>query len=413
MKLPFPGHPLRNRNFRWFFLGYMTSMFGSGMSPVGIAFAVLDAGGNASSLGLVLTASVSLTVICLLFGGVVADRVGRRAVMLGSDIVRCASTAVFAAAVFTGHPPLVLLVGLSAVEGAATGFFSPALIALTPELVDADLLFDSNILIGLANNIGNVAGPAVAGVLIVASNAGVVIALDAASFAVSALSLGILRIGSIRPEQGQSMLRDLRAGWDAWRSRTWLWLTDLKFALFNAIVYAPLLVLGPVIAKSRLGGADAWGLILAAQGIGAVAVGIAIAGRQLSRPLQVVILAQAAWALPLIGLAIPLPTPAVGAAALIAGAGSAVTFIAWNTTLQRNVPGELLARVGAYDFLASFALGPVGLAIVGPVASRTGSSALLWFGALWQLLSTVVVLGLPQIRNFRGRAANDPASAAG
>jgi MFS family permease len=407
IKISFPVSPLRNRNFRWFFLGYSTSMLGTGMAPVGIAFAVLDLGGSATSLGLVLTASVAMTVICLVFGGVLADRFGRRAVMLGSDIARCGVAAAFAAVVILGHPPISLLIGLSAAEGAATGFFSPALIALVPELIENEKLHDANILIGLANNVGNIVGPAVAGTLVLVSSAGVVIALDAASFAVSALSLAMLQLKRSEPSGGQSMLQDLRSGWNAWRSRSWLWITDFKFALFNAVVYAPLLVLGPTIAKSRLGGPGAWGLILAAEGAGAVIAGVGIAGRRLPRPLQVVMLAQALWALLLVALAVPLPVPVIAGAAFVAGAGSAATFTAWNTTLQRNIPNELLARVGSYDFLASFILGPIGLSLVGPIASEVGNADLLWFGASWQLLSTIVILCLPQIRRFQDKPARE------
>ena len=124
--------PLRNRNFRRFFVGYSTSLLGTGMAPVAVAFAVLNNGGTATDLGFVISVSVLMTVICLPLGGVVADRFGRRAVMLGSDTVRSGAQGAFAALVLIGHPPLLALVGASAVGGAATGFFSPALTALPP-----------------------------------------------------------------------------------------------------------------------------------------------------------------------------------------------------------------------------------------------------------------------------------------
>ncbi len=388
-------------------MGYSTSLLGTGMAPVAVAFAVLNNGGTATDLGFVISGSVLMTVICLPLGGVVADRFGRRAVMLGSDTVRSGAQGAFAALVLIGHPPLLALVGASAVGGAATGFFSPALTALTPELVPKDDLHDANVLIGFATNVGRIAGPATAGALIVLTNPGAVVAIDATSYVISVISLSLLQLTQI-DGPAQRLLAGLRDGWSAWRSRSWIWITDIKFALFNAVVYAPFLVLGPIVAKRHLGGPTAWGLILTAQGAGAVITGLAIMGHRPSRPLVVVTIAQAAWALPLAGLALLLPVPAIAAAAFVAGIGSAAFVAIWNTTLQRNVPAQVLARVSSYDYLGSFALGPLGLALVGPLATKLGTANILWFGAVWQVVSTLAVLGLPQVRHFTDPSTTSP-----
>lgn len=371
------------------------------MAPVGVAFAIIGTGGSAADLGLVLTASVTATIACLVLGGVVADRFGRRLVMLGSDALRFGAQGAFAGLVIAGHPPLWALAALSGAVGAGTGFFTPALTALTAEIVIGDDLHDANALTGLAKNIGAIGGPALAGALIAVSNAGVVVAVDAATYGVSVLSLALLSLPPAPATRRGSMLTDLRQGWTAWRSRPWIWLTDIKFALFNAIVYAPLLVLGPVVAQQHLGGAAAWGLILSAQGAGAVAAGIGLIGRRPRRPLLVVTMAHAAWALPLAGLALLLPVPAIAAMGFLAGMASAVFLAIWTTTMQRNVPPRLLSRVSSYDYLTSFAAGPIGLATVGPLAGHVGTATVLWAGAIWQLVSTAIAICLPQLRRFR------------
>jgi MFS family permease len=217
---------------------------------------------------------------------------------------------------------------------------------------------------------------------------------------VSVISLSLLRLSPAGVGSRRSMLQDLRDGWTAWRSRSWIWITDVKFALFNTVVYAPFLVLGPTVAKLNLGGASAWGIILAAQGAGAVLAGLAILGRRASRPLVVITIAQCAWALPIAALALSLPVAVVAAAAFIAGIGSGVFYAIWATTLQRNVPAEVLSRVSSYDSLPSFALGPLGLAAAGPLAGAIGIPAIMWTGAAWQIFSTLVVIALPQIRHF-------------
>ncbi len=395
--------PLRSRNFRLFFAGYSTSLFGTGMAAVGVSFAVIRGGGTATDLGLVLTGQVIANIVCVLAGGVLADRIGQRVVMLASDAVRTVSQGAFAALVLLGHPPIAWLVALYAVQGGATGFFEPALIALTPKLVDAEDLHDANVLTGLSVNVGRIGGPAVAGGLIAITNPGVVLALDAATYAVSVFSLSSLDLGAIELSPPESFLSQLRAGWTAWRSRTWLWVVSLKFAFSNMLVLAPFLVLGPIQAGHHLGGAGAWGLILAAQGIGAVIGGLALRGRRPSRPLPLAIIVQAGWVFPIIGVALLLPAPAVAAGALLAGIGSAVFNVIWNTVLQSNIPPHLIARATSYDYLASFSLGPLGLAIAGPEASALGASTVLWIAAAWQILSTVATLAVPDIRNLRDR----------
>ena len=395
--------PLRQRNFRRFFIGYSTSVIGTSMAAIGVSFAVIDNGGTATELGVVLTAGIAATIGCLAIGGVIADRFGRRLVMLVSDCLRFVAQAVFAALVLIGHPHIWSLVVLTAVVGAGTGLFMPALAALPEQLLSADELHDANLLTGLANNLGTIFGPVAAGAIIAATSAGVVMAIDAATYGVSIIALSTLHIDQWNRSTGTSMLRDLREGWVAWRSRSWIWITDIKFALSNAIVLAPLWVLGPVVSMQRLGGAKSWGIVLSSLGSGAVLTGLVLRGRRITRPLTFITLAQVAWALPVVGVALVLPYPVIAIGAFIAGCGSAAFFGVWTTTLQRNVPAEVLARVSSYDYLASFLLAPIGFAIVGPIASVVGTSQVLWFGAIWQIASTIVVLFLPQVRHFTDR----------
>src|SRR5205085_1480045 len=177
---------------------------------------------------------------------------------------------------------------------------------------------------------------------------------------VSVVSLASLRITAVGDLRRSKVFGDLRDGWDAWRSQAWIWISNTKGGLFNLFVYGPLLVLGPTIAKQQLGGATSWGVILTAQGAGAVVGGLALIGRAPRRPLLVASIAGAGWALPLAGLALVVPLPALAAAAFIAGAGSAIGVALWLTALQRNVPSRLHARVSSYDWLSAYALGPIG-----------------------------------------------------
>ncbi|MEV6976146.1 MFS transporter [Kitasatospora sp. NPDC093806] len=393
---------LGERDFRWFFIGYATSLIGSTMAPVAVAFAVLDGGGGGTALGGVMAARILPIVLVLLLGGVIADRLGSRRVMLAADVLRSAVQAAFAAALVTGHAPVWVMVALVAVWGLGEGVFLPALGALVPALVRRkEHLPDANTLLGLARSVSTVAGPALAGVITAGYGPGAVLLIDAVTYGIGALALARLSVAgpaAADAADGGSMLADLRDGWDEFRSRRWLWVTTVQMALFNLLVWAPFLVLGPLTAQRELGGARAWGLVMGVYGAGAVLGGLLMLGRRPGRPLAVATVATLGWALPSAALAAGLPLGWTVGAALLAGVGSTVCGSLYDSTLQSWVPTEVLARVTAFGGLGAFVLGPLGLAAAGPVADRVGVPAVLAFGAGWQLLAGVAVLGVRAVR---------------
>jgi MFS family permease len=234
---------LAEPNFRRFYAGYVTSLLGSAMSTVAIAWAVLDSGAGATGLGYVFAAGVVSQVLMLPLAGAVADRLGRRRVMLAADALRSAAQGALAGAVFAGRPALWVFVLLAWLEGTGEGFFTPAMDALTVELAPRGQLGNANALYGLASSATRIAGPALGGVLVALAGPAVVVAADAATFAVSVLALGLLRIpvraaGPSREARG-TLRRDVAAGWSEFRSRTWLWVVAVQFAFFNLITWAP------------------------------------------------------------------------------------------------------------------------------------------------------------------------------
>ncbi|MER7702970.1 MFS transporter [Kitasatospora sp. NPDC097605] len=403
---------LGERDFRWFFIGYATSLVGSSMAPVAVAFAVLDGGGGGTELGWVMAARILPIVLVMVAGGVVADRLGGRRVMLAADVLRCAVQGAFAALLATGHASVPVMVALVAVWGLGEGVFLPALGALVPGLVRRkDRLPDANTLLGLARSVSTVAGPALAGVITAGFGPGAVLLIDAVTYGVGALALA--RLSTVVPADPgggeDSLLADLRDGWGEFRSRRWLWVTTAQMALFNLLVWAPFLVLGPLTAQRELGGARAWGLVMGVYGVGAVLGGLLMLGRRPARPLAVATVAGLGWALPSAALAAGLPLGWTASAALAAGAGSAVCGSLYESTLQSWVPAEALARVTAFGGLGAFVLGPLGLAAAGPLADRVGVPAVLAFGAGWQLVAGAAVL---MVRDVRGRRWEGPAGGA-
>jgi MFS family permease len=423
---------LESRGFRRFYAGYSASLLGTAMSSVAIAFAVLGAGGTATGLGVVFTANIVPMIAFTLGGGAIADRLGRRPVMLAADAARCAAQGVLAASLYLGHPRLWLFVAAALAVGAGNAFFQPALAGLPVQLAPRDRLGDANALLAAAQPAAQVAGPALAGMLIAATSPATVVAADAASYAASAVALAMVRFpsagqsgagqpGAGQPAAGQpaagqpkarSLLSDLAAGWAEFSSRPWLWTGTVQFALFNLLTWGPYLVLGPVLARDYLGGAGAWGAILACYGGGAILGGLLALGRRPTRPLVIATLATFGFPLPPLALALHLPVAAVAGGALLAGLGSALGGALWTTVTQQQVPARALSRVAAFNMVGAFAFGPVAFAAAGPAATAFGSRAVLGFGAAWAALGTLAVLAVPSVRQVTWLATGPPAGLA-
>ena len=397
---------LRHPAFRLLFLGQAVSSLGDRLVPVALAFAVLDLTGSVTDLGIVLAAQTVPLVVFVLLGGVWADRLPRQRVMLGSDAVRALAQGASALLLLEGRAHVWQLAVLQAVYGAAEAFFGPASTAVVPQTVEGSDLQQANALMSLSGNVAAVLGPAFAGVIVATIGAGWGLAIDGATFVASAVFLAMMRVEPVLLAARASTLAELRAGWHAFRSRTWLWVTVVYFTLFIGFVYAPLLVLGPQVARTSLGGAGAWAAIATALGLGSLVGGL-IGFRWRPRyPLRVAFLAFLIAGPALFGLlAAHAPLPLIVAAALVDGASGPLFNTLWYTALQREVPANELSRVSSWDYLGSVGMLPVGQVISGPVAGAIGLSSTLYLaGALFVVL-LMAVLAVPAVRNFRGQGA--------
>jgi len=393
------GGVLRTREFRLLFTAQAVSVLGDRMVAVALAFAVLEIGGSVSDVGLVLAAGTFPLVATVLVGGVVADRVSRRGVMVVADLVRVASQGTMAALLIAGAAEEWMLALLAAIAGAATGFFGPASTGILPEVVLAEQLQPANALRTSAVSAGEILGPILAGVLVAAAGAGWAIGVDAVTFLISAACLLALRVPPRIPRAQRPFVADLREGWDAFRSRRWVWTFVAYFTVVN-LLWGAWGALGPIVSADDLGGATAWGFILTAMGIGALAGSLLAARVEPSRPLLLASLTDAIFALPLAFLAASQSVPLIAGSALLAGAGMALTISIWESTLQRHIPGESLSRVSSYDWFGSLAFYPLGLAIWGPIAGAIGVSTSLWLSFGVAVTMTLLLLSVPEIRNL-------------
>ena len=327
--------------------------------------------------------------------------------VLGERDFRLFFTGYTASVVITGSPSLWVFMVLAGVIGAGQAFFNPALTGLLPLITSTDRLQHANALKGVASATGQIVGPAAAGLIVAAGGAGWAIAIDGATYAVSALCLARLQLPAGPAPVPESLIGQLRTGWAEFRSRTWLWVIVAQAGLFHLLVYAPFMVLGAVVASTTLGGSTAWGFILTAQGVGAIAGGIGVLRIHPARPLVTATLGTFAFTAPVALLAARAPTGAIVVAAAVSGVGIAVFSTLWDTTLQQHIPVAVLSRVSAYDWLGSVALVPLGYALAGPLASALGVDGALWLAAAWTVLGSATALAVPAVRRLRAPLDSD------
>ena len=395
--------PLRQSAFALLFAGRAISALGDRIVPVALVFAVLELPGSVTDVGIVFAAQTIPLVVFVLIGGVWAARLPRQLVMLASDGVRAGAQAATAGLLLSGTAHVWEIAALQAVYGTAEAFFGPASTAVVPQTVEESDLQQANALLGLSSNLAAVVGPALAGVLVATAGPGWGLAFDAGTFVASAGCLAFMRLGPVALAARTSTLTELRDGWRAFRSRTWLWVTVAYFTLFLAFVYGPLQVLGPQVARSSLGGPGAWAAIATALGAGSVLGGLLGMRWRPRHPLRCAFLGfgiAGPALLVLIGARAPLAL--ILLAALIDGSSGTLFNVYWFTALQREVPAEELSRVSSWDYVGSLALYPVGLAMAGPVAGAIGVSTTLYGAAGLFGVLLCAVLAIPAVRNFRG-----------
>ncbi len=401
--------PLRHAAFRYLAAGRLVNMLGNGVAPIALAFAVLDLTGSVRDLGLVVGARSLMNVLFVLFGGVVADRVPRRVVLVGSNLLGALTQAAVAALVLAGTATIPLLLALSAANGIVSALSQPASAATTPQTVPPELIQPANAIIRLGMNAGMIGGAALGGLLVAGVGPGWGLGIDALTFAVAAVAFTGVRVAAPgTPRPGASIVADLREGWTEFTARTWVWVVVLGFMILNAALAGGVNVLGPAVADETIG-RSAWGLVLAAETAGMVLGGLIALRIRVRRLLLLGVACMFAESFLLLGLALAPTIVVLLAAGVAVGVAVEQFAVAWETSIAQHIPADRLARVYSYDMLGSFVAIPLGQVAVGPVAAAIGARDTLLILAGLVVLS---VLGMLASRDVRRLRAVAPARAA-
>lgn len=406
---------LSERDFRLLWIGQTGSAVGDALVGVALAFAVLEVGGSAADLGLVFAAFSVPRVLLTLAGGVWSDRLPRQRVMVAADLLRAAAQAVVSTLLITGNGQTWHLIGLAVVMGGASAFFVPATTGLMPQVVSRARLQQANALVSISQSAAHIFSPLVAGLLVATVGPGWAFAVDGASFLVSATFLLAMRVPYLAAEERRSFVAELADGWHEVVSRRWVVASILTFALSNASL-AAFQVLGPLVAARSLGGAAAWGVILAGGAVGGLLGGAISLRWKPRRPLVPAFAVMALATIQLLFLVPPLPLPVVTLGAMVAIAGIVISNTFWDTMLQQHIPPGVLSRVSSYDWMVSLIFQPVAFAAVGPMSESIGLPETLLVAAGIGIAANTAVLLVPSVRNLPRRegpaATPEPETAA-
>jgi MFS family permease len=404
--------PLRDRRFRWYFASRTVDLLGDIMGGIALAFAVLEVSDSPSALGIVLAAHSIPLVAFLLVGGVLADRFGRTLIIQLSNLTAATTALAIAGLVLSGTAEIWQLAALSAVNGVAAAANQPALAGLLPQIAPKGALQQANALNSLLRNISLVVAPAVAGILVVGVGPGWAIAINGATYLLSAALLLPIKLPAPPPRyDGDSIIKDLRTGWTFFRRTTWLWVIVLAFSSLNALHSGGLYTLGPALAKSSEIGVDGWALILSAGAAGLVVTSIVFLRVPLQRPLLWGMSGCAVFSLQMIALGTTTELWVLLLAAFVAGAGIEIFGLGWELAMQEHVPPDMLSRVYSYDMLGSFIAIPVGQLAFGPLGAAFGIQDMILVAGVAYFVISLATLMSRSVRTMTRAEATSTTSA--
>ena len=391
---------LRDRNLRVFASAQLVYQTGGQIAPIALAFAVLALSDSATDLGIALAARTIPALLFVLLGGVLADRLPRKQLLVASDWGNFVAQSALALFLLAGHATLIVIVFTQALAGLCSAAYHPASRGIVPLIATRSQLQHANALVGVVGSATSILGPLVGGLLVASVGPGWAIGADAITYAISAILISQIKVErgpAVRARVG--FLPEFLEGWRTVQRTRWLRLVIAGDAVFQLVVIAPLFVLGPRIAADTYGGAASWGAMIASYAVGSLVGATVALYWKPRRPLLV----GAAATLPLpiafslLGLGSDFPLVAV--ALLASGIGVAVSDIVWHTAVQGAVPEQRLARVVSIDWFGSTLLRPVGYLAAGLLSTILGTPPAFFIAVLLQIGMFAILLSSQEIRS--------------
>lgn len=399
--------PLRERDFALLWTGMTVSLLGDGIYTVAVAWQVYQLSNKPSALALVGLSWTAGLVLFILMAGVLSDRLDRRRVMIGADLLRAAVQLTIGVLALNGTLEIWMLVMLVLVHGIGEAFFAPAFSALVPDILAPPLIPQASAIDQIVRQASrNFAGPAIGGVMVALVGPGTSFVIDAGTFVFSAgCILAIRARRTIVREKAAGMVSELREGVAYVRTQTWLWGTLVAASLAILFFMGPVQVLVPFVVKNRLhAGSGSYGVILALEGAGAIVMSLWVGARGLPR--REVSWMMIIWALggiPFVGFALGQAVWVLAVCAAAWGAALAFGMVVWTTRMATRVPEQLRGRVNSVDWFVSIGLAPASFALTAPVSGLMGVRDTLLLAAIVPAVSTLALLYLTGMRAEESR----------
>ncbi|HTI74497.1 MAG TPA: tetracycline efflux MFS transporter Tet(V) [Mycobacterium sp.] len=398
--------PFKSREYTLLIAAVSLSIFAEGMWAVVMALQVIELDNDPASLSLVATCLGAGLVAFVLVGGLAADRISQRAIIIAVETVNVIAVSTIAILGLTGALRIWHMAVAAAALGIAAAFFFPAYSAILPRILPSEHLLAANGVEGVVRPVFQRAvGPAVAGLIVGATFPSLGAVFVAVLFAIGLTLLVATRPALKTPvhqpdQERPHLLRDLRDGFVFMVRTPWLLWTLLFASTFVLVVLGPIEVLLPFIAKQRFeDGAQTYGFILAFFGVGSALGALTVSSARLPRRyLTVMMTMWSVGSIPLVIVGITSSFPLMAVATFVIGVTDGAGMVIWGTLLQRRVPTEMLGRVSSLDFFVSLAFMPVSFAIVGPLSKVVSMQTIFLVAGIAPVLLAAVAMYAAKMR---------------
>jgi MFS family permease len=397
-----PGALLSFAGYRNLMISGILTNIAMAAFPVALVVTVLDAGGSATTLGLILAARVLSGVLMAPVGGVWVDRLPRKTILIVSDGFR----AIMGSVVIFFNPEnisMFILAAIVVLMGVSDAFGSPATAAIIPSLLPDRLLPAGNVLRGIALKGSMIAGPGIAGAIVVSLGTHATYIATSAFFLVGAVLLVRIDEGPViaNPENKNAFITEMREGLRVVWYYKWIAAMILMATLQLMMVIGVENVLLPVITKREFGTAAVYATSAALFSLGGAISAIICIKTKVKNPGLVSVVVWGLFILAPLVLAFPTPRWVVLLAYFAAGFSVGPWEAFWATQVQREVPPEYQGRVFSIDYMGSWGLMPLGMALAGPMVSLFGEQELLIGVAIFHLFICAVVLLVPGVKEMK------------
>jgi MFS family permease len=401
LKLFEPGSLWSYKGYRLFWFSNTIFVLGASAFPIALAVTVLDAGGTATSLGLILGARILSGVVFAPFAGVWADRLPRKNVMIGADLFR---SALVVSMIFFSAPEMPhILLGLAVFfMGVGDAFGAAAAGAIIPSLVPDEKLPAANVARNIVTKGASIVGPGIGGASVLLVGARLTFIFTAVAFALGTYFLSKIQedINGDKREQ-EPFFVELREGLRTVRDIPWIGAMILMVSLQLMVVLAAEVVLLPVISRREFDSSTPFAMAAVAFSVGSIISALICVKVKVKHEGYVSIFVWMFIIIAPLALAFPVSPTFLVIAYLLAGFSVGPWEAWWASAVQREVPQHLQGRVFSIDHMGSAGLMPIGMALIGPAVAFFGETELLIGASIFHILISFAILRVPGVKDMK------------